>query len=382
MTTQANTYTVLAGPSSFWRSDFDLPRFYSKNFTRYVDHSQLTQPYEIMDVARDFHTRTWDTNAFEILDASRCAQEYNRQYVSSWGDLFLELSPRVMYLIQTQCPGYYEYRGQRKCNDVIDEEGLVVEWDDRAMAWSTPKWSNLSEHTWVDLSGPDSNTTTLSASSDPSIYPSYQWLGREISMWLQRNSESKKISFKLTPFRGSEVNCRAEKVPETCTLNFNFSFALVVVAFNFIKLITMSLTLCLQRTPTLVTTGDAINSFLTQADETTLGRCLFSGASMYLHWKWGMDNSAELQQVNKFKQQWLDGLTSSVYKPERLFWGQSVSSMRWTMCFLLYAFHTPYFHTMNNTLQIRPHLSSRHSIFHPVRGTRRQIYPRRRRPSR
>ncbi|KAL8840949.1 MAG: hypothetical protein Q9176_003521 [Flavoplaca citrina] len=280
-----------------------------------------------MDVARDFHTRMWDTNAFEILDASRCAQEYNRQYVSSWGDLFLELSPRVVYLIEKQRWPDLNPREHRLYGNV-DEEDLVVEWDDRAMTWSTPKWSNLSEHTWVDFSGPDSNTTTLSASSVPSVYPSYQWLGREISMRRQRNNEPEVISFKLNPFRGSEVNCRAEKVPETCTLNFNFSFALVVVAFNFIKFITMSLTLWLHRTPTLVTTGDAINSFLTQADETTPGLCLFSGASMYLHWKWGMDNSEKSLELNKFKQQWLDGLTSSVYKPERLFWGQSVSSMR------------------------------------------------------
>lgn len=337
MTTQANTYTVLAGPPSFSRSDFDFPRFYPENFTRdifYGDHSQFTEAHKVVDVARDFHTRIWDTNAFEILDASRCAQEYNRQYVSSWGDLFLELSPRVVYLIQKQCPASYRLR--RYTCASLGKMHLVVEWDDREMIWSTPKSSNLSEHTWVDFSGSDPTYPSLLALSIPSSYPSYQWLDSKILMERQINGYKTDPS-RLTPFKGAVVNCRAEKVPENCRLNFNLSFALVVVACNLIQLITMSLTLWLHRTPTLITTGDAINSFLIQPDEMTSGLCLLSGATMSFYWAWGTGSSGESLQLKKFKKKWLDNLTSPVYKPERLFWGQSASSMRWTMCFVLYS---------------------------------------------
>ncbi|KAL8847230.1 MAG: hypothetical protein Q9221_007717 [Calogaya cf. arnoldii] len=78
----------------------------------------------------------------------------------------------------------------------------------------------------------------------------------------------------------------------------------------------MSLKLWLHRAPALITTGDAVNSFLTQPDETTSGLCLFSGASMYLHWEWRMGSFESSLQWKKIKERKLASLILPVYKPE------------------------------------------------------------------
>ncbi|KAI4261703.1 MAG: hypothetical protein L6R42_003099 [Xanthoria sp. 1 TBL-2021] len=93
--------------------------------------------------------------------------------------------------------------------------------------------------------------------------------------------------------------------------------------------------------PALITTGDAIDSFLREPDETTSGLCLFSEASMYLHWEWRRGTFETSLQWKKIKQRRLDSLSSPVYEPERWFWGQSASPMRWIMCFILYVVTQP-----------------------------------------
>lgn len=350
MTTQANTYTVLAGPPSFMRPDFNVSSFYPKNFKEHLGSSyrfQHVKPYDLVDVAQEFHARMQDATAFEHLSLSQCHEGYSHQYLSSWGDLFLEIYPALVPSNNSHCTD--DTRGLNSPNAEIC---WSMAWNDRAMTWSripqntsiSEVGSSLSNSSLADPFGSMSRVPTYFALSDPSSYPSYQWRDRNYSekKSLYLNCVYNKINYSTaSPVSGKEMRCRAERVPESCTLNFNLSFALIVITCNLIKLLTMSLTLSRHRAPALITTGDAIDSFLREPDETTSGLCLFSGASMYLHWEWRRGTFETSLQWKKIKQRRLDSLSSPVYEPERWFWGQSASPMRWIMCFILYVVTQP-----------------------------------------
>ncbi|KAL8903787.1 MAG: hypothetical protein Q9171_007280 [Xanthocarpia ochracea] len=308
---------MLAGPPSFMQPGFNVSSFYPRNFRETLSDTyrfQSNGPYELLDVAYDVHTRIHSTSAFEVMDTTQCLHEYSQQYISSWGDMFVELSPTILYQDSTVYTNYSE------CQDCTKSYSSIAwVWNDSAMTWESGSGSTdghaNNDNAWLDyFSG--FTTPTLLALSVPSSYPSYRWV----------DSESRILD------QNSVVKCWAEKVPESCTLNFNLSFALVVIACNLIKLITMSLTLWLYRNPTLITTGDAINSFLTQPDEMTSGLCLFSEDSMYLHWEW-RTGSSEKPQRERFRQERLDGLKSPVYKHECWLWGQSASPTRFLPTF-------------------------------------------------
>lgn len=250
----------------------------------------------------------------------------------------MELSPAVVYGIEPQCPKKHE---SWQCLRAKEQrfQTLVMDWNDHTMAWSTHNLSNISDHAWMDYFALDASNPSLLAFSVPSSYPSYDWVHR-LNL-IQQGQSNRPANSRLTLPGDTVLNCRAEKVPESCTLNYNLSFALVVIVCNFIKVLTMSSTLWLYRTPTLITTGDAINSFLTQPDEMTLGLCLFSGASMHLYWEWETSSYKKSPQRMKSKRRRLSFLMSSVYKPERLLRGQSASPNRWIMCFILYLLPNP-----------------------------------------
>ncbi|KAL8992384.1 MAG: hypothetical protein Q9169_007142 [Polycauliona sp. 2 TL-2023] len=339
MTTQANAYTVLAGPSSFLRSDFNVSSFYSKrsdfNTSSFYPESLTSYPYNILDVARDFHHRL-QTTSHVIMSNARCQDAYNHQYVSDLGDVFIEIRPSLRTTNKTECGGYPKCMAQ-----VLDSS---FAWNDSAMAW-LPVPRKASDYTVLYSSGLGMSSR-LTAFSIPSEYPSTQWLdqGYQFALSMDDYGEIQNGHADFFGDSDEKVRCHAESVPESCTLNFNLSFALVVIACNIIKLVTMSLTLRQHPDPpALVTTGDAINSFLRRPDGTTSGLCLFFGASMYLHWEWRRGSYETSLQWRKTKQKRLDSLSSPVYEPERWFWGQSASPMRWIMCFILCGSRNPSF---------------------------------------
>ena len=153
--------------------------------------------------------------------------------------------------------------------------------------------------------------------------PSYDWQCGQIMGQCSGDTLSVDVTRSIywKPFGGKVLGCRAEKVHERCTLNFNLSIALIIIGCNLIKVISMFLTCWHHKTPALITIGDAIDSFLARPDETTTGLSLFSAASMYLHWEWqdgGFETSLQWRQL---KQRNLASLKSPTYQPERWFWG-------------------------------------------------------------
>lgn len=70
--------------------------------------------------------------------------------------------------------------------------------------------------------------------------------------------------------------CLSEIVPEDCKLQFSLPIMIVVIFCNLVKALCMLLTILKQKHTPLVTSGDAVASFLDVPDSTTAGRCTMS----------------------------------------------------------------------------------------------------------
>jgi hypothetical protein len=112
--------------------------------------------------------------------------------------------------------------------------------------------------------------------------------------------------------------CLSEVVDEKCKLQFSLYIMIVVIFCNFVKSVSMALTLFQQRTPTLVTLGDAVASFLDFPDPSTEGMCIVSKAQI-------------------LKGAWKQRRTPKSYRPKRHFWFRAASLKRWLVCNILYA---------------------------------------------
>jgi hypothetical protein len=80
--------------------------------------------------------------------------------------------------------------------------------------------------------------------------------------------------------RGVSIDhCLYEPVEEQCTLSGNVAIISVVIVCNFVKLVCMCIVATRLRDNPLITIGDAIESFLNEADNTTKGQCLLNQAN-------------------------------------------------------------------------------------------------------
>ncbi|KAJ5859232.1 hypothetical protein N7534_004509 [Penicillium rubens] len=108
--------------------------------------------------------------------------------------------------------------------------------------------------------------------------------------------------------------CLSESVPERCTVEYSLPLIIVVIISNIMKIVILCwITITMAETP-ILTTGDAISSFVEIPDDTTRGQCLLS-------------RDVVTKPVNKSLR--FDA------KPRR--WGSPVSGQRWTICLLSYS---------------------------------------------
>ena len=119
-------------------------------------------------------------------------------------------------------------------------------------------------------------------------------------------------------------HCLAEKVAETCTLSFSLDIAIVVMTFNFVKILCMCYVGFLIRDRPLITVGDAVESFLEVVDETSKGMCLLTRKQVVFAW----DESA--WEVNDGKRQDLNH-DPVEFRMTRHKWSSAASSGRWTI---------------------------------------------------
>ena len=86
---------------------------------------------------------------------------------------------------------------------------------------------------------------------------------------------------------GEEVEvsgCKSERTVEKCNVLFSLEIMTVVICCNLIKACCMVLVVGRSREPTLVTLGDAIDSFLGTQDTTTMGICFADRFFIRMEW--------------------------------------------------------------------------------------------------
>ncbi|KAH7336430.1 hypothetical protein BKA65DRAFT_538551 [Rhexocercosporidium sp. MPI-PUGE-AT-0058] len=109
--------------------------------------------------------------------------------------------------------------------------------------------------------------------------------------------------------------CLSEPWPEKCQFSFSPVLMVVVMVCNIVKIICLGLILWRQRISTLVTTGDAIASFLETPDPSTKGHCLLSKKDL----------------VSK---EWMEnGVCADSYQKGKLRWHHAASRGRWWFCY-------------------------------------------------
>ncbi|KAH7379514.1 hypothetical protein BKA66DRAFT_466175 [Pyrenochaeta sp. MPI-SDFR-AT-0127] len=113
--------------------------------------------------------------------------------------------------------------------------------------------------------------------------------------------------------------CLAEIVEQKCRIEVSLSILAVVIACGALKVVTMFIVLWKFDQEALVTIGDAIQSFISQPDPTTKGRCLMSSHDVHTLWK------TTREQCPK---QWQGA--------SRYTWWKACSTRRWTFSLLFY----------------------------------------------
>ena len=114
--------------------------------------------------------------------------------------------------------------------------------------------------------------------------------------------------------------CKSEKVAERCKVQFSLGIMIAVIFCNLVKACCMITTVVTSREPTLVTLGDAIDSFLRIPDPTTTGICFADQRFIKREWRHG----------------WRPGPRQWKRKGVQRWW-TSVSKTRWVTCNFFFA---------------------------------------------
>ncbi|PWW73703.1 hypothetical protein C7212DRAFT_359553 [Tuber magnatum] len=110
--------------------------------------------------------------------------------------------------------------------------------------------------------------------------------------------------------------CKSERTDEKCKVQFSLGIMTVVICCNLIKACSMVMTVVRSREPTLVTLGDAVDSFLRIPDPTTKGMCFADRGFVDRKWRRGW----RAVQTQHWKR-------TGVQR-----WWTSISKTRWITC--------------------------------------------------
>jgi hypothetical protein len=249
---------------------------------------------------RDFTTR------YNRLDTAKCFEQYNDQYISNAGNLYIiQDSPTVWRNLDIWWPRFHfnnSYTWMKEPTKLpkTEEEARSI--------------ANVS----------------IPFHSRPGFYPSNGWRCPSHTVKtcdVDNTYEVPKDLSDWQPFEVSIKYCLAEEVQERCRLQFSFLIAVLVVVSNFIKAVCMALTLLVYRRHLpLVTLGDTVAHFLDHPDPETKGRCLFSRHLMEAQWAWEQTNSAKKDEL---------GVAPERFDPHRQRWHSAPSHYRWFATYIL-----------------------------------------------
>ena len=115
------------------------------------------------------------------------------------------------------------------------------------------------------------------------------------------------------------AGCKSEVTDEKCKVQFSLDIMIVVICCNLIKACCMIMTVVRSREPTLVTLGDAVDSFLRAPDPTTIGMCFADRQFIKREWRPGWEAGPR-----QWKQKGLQR------------WWTSISKTKWITCNFFY----------------------------------------------
>jgi hypothetical protein len=123
--------------------------------------------------------------------------------------------------------------------------------------------------------------------------------------------------------------CLARKAKSRCKLQFSRDILIAVIICNLCKAAAMMATLLLQQEPTLVTTGDALSSWLQHPDEVTANQCLRSARTDIHSVSSGSLPAQDAVSVNGWS-------PVACHSSRVLRWHQAINRRRWatvlTLC--------------------------------------------------
>ncbi|GES61301.1 hypothetical protein ATEIFO6365_0006076000 [Aspergillus terreus] len=185
---------------------------------------------------------------------------------------------------------------------------------DYDFALTGSKWyDNLDPYNWM--------CTALETETSPcsrvihQVDPENWTIKNELVEWIDEiiHDLTMETDTVIDPMAFRVQYCLAETLPEKCTVEYSLPLVIVVILVNLIKAATLWATTASIADSPILTTGDAIASFLRHPDATTHGQSLLS-------------------QDNVLKPS-IEPLTYCA-TPRR--WGSPVSLQRWISCFLLF----------------------------------------------
>ena len=112
------------------------------------------------------------------------------------------------------------------------------------------------------------------------------------------------------------AGCKSEITDEKCKVQFSLEIMIVVICCNLVKACCMITAVVRSQEPTLVTLGDAVDSFLRSPDPTTKGMCFADREFIKGEWKHGWRT-----RPRKWKQKGLQR------------WWTSVGRAGWVACY-------------------------------------------------
>ena len=289
-----------------------------------LSHSLAENTYhDINQTAENFRERFRD---FERLSVQNCFQAYSTQYLSARGDLLL---------VQKKVGKEYYQIGA--ANELFDSDGYSI--PDYVLDSSRRSYPNYAY------------SNGLPYVSQPTNYPSYEWACPLDSLipCNPGNKTETRSPDRWEPYGDIVQYCWSENVEEICKIGFCLNFAITVMICNFVKVTGMFLTFKMHKKGALITTGDAIESFLEKEDVTTRGLCTYSTDRIRRLWGWndsikwpGPEVNIELATCLGMDHEWLlgkskewDELQFKQWESRHWYWGSSATRKRWVGCLAL-----------------------------------------------
>ena len=332
LTIQANTYTIMVGPENFIEN--------GANNSAYYQYGLWTA--SVAASAKHFRARI-QAGELRNISSDECFKAYNHQYVSAWRDVLLIENSTVL------C-GYVSYlfdETVHACNEPnanytlqMGNVSSLIQSDLDSGSYSYPG-SNPPRNDSIIYS-PECGTGngsftkqphTVPCASLPTAYPSNKWQCPEANSSYCPSRTDHKTTWISLDGVSKIKNCWAEPVKEECTLKFNLYIGVVVLLSNLLKAVCMCYTLISVKASTLITIGDAIQSFMENGDEYSKGTCTFSDERIDEYWQLSKGSRTDILSKSTSRQTFEDSPPVR-WQPCSVRWWQSCPLLGFR-CYLL-----------------------------------------------